>query len=336
MNKKLKSEIKKEKKIKEKKKITKIQITRIVLLGCAVVFLILGVIFTCIKQPIDGSIYYTNTTLEEREKTWEKKYSELFKYYDEQYPASHYENQMETSSFCEFLYKYSYTSETSETKTLVFELYNNSQNSATIGAIYIENRENESLYYKVATTGQTFTSRSSTTYTVEVPSSFEIADYVIWARNVNYDGHNWTVLSVDSYQNELERTKTFTISAQVKNMIGERPTNESESTEPIPGYMQAIINARLTYAMMYIISGILIFVAIFIRERKFVPHRPFEFSGSYTPPPSQPKEVIIKEIHHEPKIKRVVCLYCGSRYKDNLDECPNCGSSKIKPEQKSE
>ena len=159
------------------------------------------------------------------------------------------------------------------------------------------------------------------------------------ARGVDDDNdgvNDWDIFPVSSYSNELERTMSSQISKDVYDRIGERPTNENESKNPPPDYMQAIMDARLRYILLYVSAGILFAIGMICRDAVFMKsHTAFEYVSFpvTTPAPSEPKtEVIIKEIHHAPKVKKVVCLHCGSRYKDNLDECPNCGSAKIKGE----
>jgi len=322
--------------VKKKKKLTKIQITKIIMAGLSAICFVFAIVFTCIKSPIDGSIYCINTTLEEREEAWEAKRKELFDLYDRTYPASHYENRMTTSRFATLLYKESYSTISADEKQLSLEVINYTEKGIKIlGAIYIENREDDSIYIRIdASEDQYFSSKGKATYTVAVATDFEMEEYVIWAKGIDDDGDNhsdWSALQVSSYENELDRTKTFSISADIEKEIGERPTNQNESKEPRPHYMVEITNARLRFVMFYIFSATFLILAIVIHKPKHVYHRPLIIAPEPEYVEPQP-EIIIKEIHHAPKIKKVTCLHCGSRYKDNLDECPNCGSAKIEKE----
>ncbi|MBE5755745.1 MAG: hypothetical protein E7341_03635 [Clostridiales bacterium] len=322
--------------VKKKKKLTKIQITRIIMASISAICLIFAIIFTFIKTPIDGSIYCINTTLEEREETWDKKYKEMFDLYDRTYSASHYENRMTTSNFAKFLYKESYAAISNTENQLTLEVINfTDKNLKILGAVYIENREDDSIYIRIDESEDNFfSSKSKATYVVTVDADFEMDDYVIWARGVDDDGDNhsdWTYLQVTSYEKELERTKVFSIIGDIEKEIGEKPTSQNESKEPIPRYMVEILDARLRFILFYIFSVVFLVLAITIHKPKYTHRRLFAILTEPEFVEPEP-EIIIKEIHHAPKIKKVTCLHCGSRYKDNLDECPNCGSAKIEKE----
>lgn len=322
--------------VKKKKKLTKIQITRIIMASISAICLIFAIVFTCIKTPIDGSIYCINTTLEEREEAWDKKYKELFDLYDRTYSASHYENRMTTSTSAKFLYKESYANISDTEKQLTLEVINfTNKNLKILGAVYIENREDDSIYIRIdESEGNFFSSKDKATYVVTLDASFEMDDYVIRAKGVDEDGDNhsdWKYVQVTSYEKELERTKTFAISEDIKKGIGEKPTSQNESKEPIPQYMVEILDARLRYILFYIFSATFLVLAIIIHKPKHTYRKSFIITTEPEFVEPQP-EIIIKEIHHAPKIKKVTCLHCGSRYKDNLDECPNCGSAKIETE----
>lgn len=323
-----------DKKTKEKKKLTKIQIFRLVMAGLCAVCLICGIVFTCIKTPIKGSIYRINTTLEEREETFEKKQDELFNYYDALYDASHYEHRMKTSRFVKMLYKTTFSSDNGTTKQLTLEVINFTQTQIKIlGAFYIRDGETRTKYYRIhESEDAVFASRASKVYTVSVASEVNFDDYYIYATSIDddNDGHSdWQQLPLEDYYDELERTKTFSIYEDIAEEIGPRPTSENESTEPVPYYMVAIMNARLRYIMCYIFAVIFLVLALTIRGGSSSSTRSYmTYEKSYVPTRTETvKEIIIKEVHHEPKNKKVICSHCGSRYKDSLDECPNCGSS---------
>lgn len=322
---------------KEKRKLTKLQIVKLIFAGISVFFLILGIIFTCIKTPIDGYIYRINTSLEEREETWKQRKSELYDYYDQLYPASHYESRMETSRFVKLLYKISFTNEDENTKQLTIEVFNFTETPISIlWNIKFENREEKKYYYCNDVRDQVFGVKQSKSYSVIVDKDFDINDYVVWAISIDddNDGHkDWDHDIIESYEREMERNKTFSINDDIIEIIGEQPTYENENTEPIPYYMVEIVNARLRYIFCYIFAVVFLLISIFIRKAKSKNYSSSTvYQKSYVPEyTSTTKEVIVKEIHHHtPKTQKVICLYCGSRYNDDLDECPNCGSNKIK------
>ena len=95
-------------KIKIKKKLTKAQkIIKGILFGASAVLLVLAIVFTFLKEPIEGSIYKTNTTFQEREATWESEYDRLFDIYDASYSVEYFEQFLEpaTHSVGQILYK---------------------------------------------------------------------------------------------------------------------------------------------------------------------------------------------------------------------------------------
>lgn len=334
---------------KEKKKLTKIQIVKLILAGLSAVCLVLAIIFTCIKTPISGSIYRINTTQKQRERTWENKRDELYDYFDQNYSSSDFEDEIETSIWMKFIYKLSYSNETNDSKQLNIELINYSEKTIKIlGSVHVEHKDDEFDYRIDGSQDDVLTSKSSVNYSLTVDSDFDIEDCYISIYNIDYDNDavkDVTFSTAKHIEDELERTKTFKIYDEIEEMIGERPTNEYESTEPIPHYMVEIMNAKLRFIIFYCLTVLFLVLAIVVRKRKTYSYE--SNISQYTKPSinydvkpvrdNEPvREVIIKEIHHAPKIKKVVCLHCGSRYKDNLDECPNCGSSKIENEQKTE
>jgi flagellar basal body-associated protein FliL len=76
----MKEKIETKEEAKKKKKLRKIQIVKIFMAGLSALCLIFAIVFTCLKTPIDGTIYRINTTQKERETIWEKKRDELFDY----------------------------------------------------------------------------------------------------------------------------------------------------------------------------------------------------------------------------------------------------------------
>ena len=226
---------------KNKKKLSKIQLIRIVFFSLASVLFIIATIFSTIKMPINGSIYKLNTTRHEREKIYEKEFDRLFEIYDSSTQVSDYENQVQTSSFLELLYKYSYQERNDGTKTLIFKVYNNSKFSVTsMYSIYFKNRESSITEYTIKANERILFSNNSETYILIVSDDFEINDYIIYATSVKYDNSIYNTWHIDSYENELERTKITSITLMIRNQIGERPTIENEETDPIPDYLRKI------------------------------------------------------------------------------------------------
>lgn len=321
--------------VKKKKKLTKIQITKIIMAGISAICLTFAIIFTFIKSPIDNSIYYTNTSLEEREEVWEKKQSELYNYYDKLYSPSDFSNKISTSRFMKLLYQITEVTNTQpigNEKQLSVKIYNYKEDNITIlGAIYLEHKDDALSYIRIdESEDEVFTTKECVEYILFVDADFNIENYTVSAKGVDddNDGHSdWTIYPITSYDHELERTKAFSIFDQIEGIIGERPTNENESKEPIPQYMVEIMDAKLRYILLYVFSAMFLVLAIVIHKPKKHYHIPF--ATIIEPAPEPKTEVIIKEIHHAPKVTKVTCLHCGSRYKDNLDECPNCGSAKI-------
>ena len=322
--------------VKEKKKLTGTHIVKLIMAGFSVVCFILAIVFMFIKTPIKGSIYRINTTQKQRETTWENKRDELYDYFDKKYPASHFENEIDTSSWTKFLYKFSYSNETVSSKQLNIELFNYSEKTIKIlGSVHVEHRDNLFDYRITVSQGEVLTVKEAVNYSLIVDSDFDIEDCYISIYNVEYDNDGIkeeSFLTAKLYEKELERTKTFKIYDKIEEMIGKRPTNEFESTEPIPDYMVEIKNARLRAFIFFVLSVSFLVLAISVRKTRLSGSdlNIEYFSELENDEPEN--EIIIKEIHHAPKVKKVICLHCGSRYKDNHDECPNCGSSKIKDE----
>lgn len=327
-------------KTKEKRKLTKVEkISKIVFLSIGVLLTVMGIIFTVIKVPIEGTIYKTNTTFEEREQAWNNEYRRLFDLYDATYSPEYFESEMELESgiLGGLLYKTS-----TGGSILTIDIYNNATEKTIVYSIRLKNKVDES-YQNITTEQIEIYSRETKSYTITVADGFDMDNYWIIC-SYRHKGHLWSGHSLTSYQRELERTKTFEIIDMIEDEIGKRPDKMKENSEDLserPDYMDDILDARLNYIMCYMFAVLAFIPAIFIgvggkRQTYALP--------SYSSEPMV--EVIIKEVpvevkhdeedckHH--KIKKVVCLYCGARYKDSLDECPDCGSSRIKEEPQKE
>ena len=316
-----------------------------VLFGIAALLLGLGLLLTFIQQPIPGSIYKTNTTFEEREELWYAESKRIRAELDSILPLSYFERYMEprSGSIGEVLYKYSIDN---SSNTLSFTLYNNSVNTVKVYSIYFKNKENSLNEYSVLNIDRDFISKDSSTYSIEVDEDFVIDNYIIYCSYRN-NGHLWSQHPISSYQKELERTKYFTISDMIDEEIGERPDKQKEGAEEgdgRPEYMRYIIDARLSYCLCYMGAVLMFIIATVVTFNWHIDTKPvIAESFDYDYDNSLPVDEIINEIpvsececrHHHP-VKKVVCLYCGSRYRDDLDECPDCGSSRIKEENSNE
>ena len=335
-----KVKVKKQKIKKVKEKLSKPTIARRIILCLSAICLGFAIFFTVLKSPIKDSIYLTNTSLEERQETWENSFDEWYKYYNSRYSPSDFETKLSTSRFLKLLYSVSVNKTSETTKEVSLTIFNYTDSPITMrGAFYFDRIGDTSSIRVNDSQGKVFTSKEYAQYHITVDNNFNLDDYMIVARGVDDDNdgvNDWDIFPVTSYENELERTKLSQISKDIYDIIGEKPTFDNESKNPLPEYVQAIIDARLRYILLYISAGILFIFGMICRDSVFMKSHPMFEPITYPiprPAPSETKtEVIIKEIHHAPKIKKVVCLHCGSRYKDNLDECPKCGSAKIKGE----
>jgi len=333
------------------KKINGILLVKIIFASFAILFFILGIVYATVEMPIEGSIYKTNTSRAEREETWEKEFEERYKIYDEGTDVIIFENQVQKSSFLELLYRHSYSSMdyVNGTKDLRLEIINNSKLAVmSIYSIKLENRDDETDVYSQKASDRIMSSGSTETYLFTVPIDFDIDDYSVSANSVKYDNYTYRTWFVTSFERELEITKSWQISLWIYEEIGERPTIEYESTDPLPDYLVAINDNISLVIGWFFFSLIFGLPAIFIKNRKTKKFNNYSFNSNnfdvindtqiiyetqsdntLNELKEELKEEILEEIQRKTRVKKVVCLHCESRYDDSLDECPNCGSTKI-------
>ena len=305
-----------------------------------------GIFLNCIKTPIEGSFYHLNSSFEERQEIWDKKNEEFWDYYEQEYSSRDFSNDISVQDSLKLVYKFNYTEEVESTKQLNVTVYNYTSKAVrfqNIG-IYLSFRSEPPKYiYFDSSKHDTINSLENSTYSLVVDADFDFNDYIIFAGEVydlngNYMGEKGRGSFLYLYENELRKAKLSAIGDAVREQIGERPSPSNE-TDPQPDYMVKILNNQLAYTLLYIASGFLFMIAVISKIFGVILSKQ---KPSFTPMvkyvthvvPVQPeiREVIIKEVHHAPKVHKVTCLHCGSRYKDNLDECPNCGSARIKEE----
>lgn len=330
-----------------KKKINNIirLIAIIFLFSTAGIFLLSALMATFTKMDIEGSIYKTNTTREERELMWQAEFERLYKIYDESTDVKDYEDKMQASSYLNLLYKYTYvdTNPTDSTKELRLEIYNNSKSAVmSMSSIEIEDWYDEIVIYTLDANERILFSKGTETYILIVPLDFDIDDYNIIATNVKYDNYTYNSRYITSYEVELEDTKDAQITLIIYDEIGERPTAEYESQEPIPAYMEDINDNFAVCVILYVLAVVFAGFAFILKKRQSTKgntglnYAGFNNVGNQLDVQNnntndfkqELKEEIIDEIQRK-SIKKVICLHCESRYNDDLDECPNCGSAKI-------
>ena len=330
-----------------KKKINNVirLIAKIFLLSTAGIFLLSALMATFTKMPIEGSIYKTNTTREERELMWEAEFERLYKIYDESTDVEYYENKMQVSSFLNLLYKYTYvdTNPTDAVKELRLEIINYSENSVmSMSSIEIENWDDETDIYTTTANERILFSKGVETYIFIVPLDFNIRDYTVSANNVRYDNYTYNSWFITTYERELEVTKSNKITLRIYDEIGERPTVEYETQEPIPDYMADINDNFEVCVILYVLSVVFAGFAFMLKKRQSttsntglnyagfnnVSNQLDDQDNNTNDFKQELKEEIIEEIQRK-SVKKVICLHCESRYNDDLDECPNCGSAKI-------
>ncbi|MBQ8425214.1 MAG: hypothetical protein IJX17_04265 [Clostridia bacterium] len=329
---------------------TSLLILRIVFIGIAAMSFIFGIVYCVAQMPIEGSIYKTNTSRPEREEIWEEEFERLYDLYDdENSDLSQYENKIQLSLSLELLYKYSFTdSNTSDgVKTLRLEIINNSKYSVmSMGSIIIETWDDE-IAYSTKASDRILFSNASETYIFIVSDEFDIGEHSISATSVKYDNYTFKSWYITSYERELEVTKMNQITLRIYEEIGQRPTVEYENSDPMPDYLVVInenIYTVIGWFTFAVIFGILAFA---VRKRKNKTLNNYSYASnnfdvktdstivyetyeedSLDELKEELKEEIIEEMNKN-SVKKVVCTHCGTRYKDDLDECPNCGSTKI-------
>ena len=249
-------------------------IAKISLFATAGIFLLSALMATFTKMDIEGSIYKTNTTREERELMWEAEFKKRYKNYDESTESKDYEDKLQVSSYLNLLYKYTYvnTNPTDATKELRLEIYNNSENAVmSMSSIEIEDWYDEIVVYTIDANERILFSKGTETYTLTVPLDFDIDDYSIIATNVKYDNYTYSSRYITSYEDELEYTKYTQITLTIENEIGPRPTEEYETQEPIPAYMEDINDNFAVCVILYVMTIIFAGFGFMLRKKQNKP-----------------------------------------------------------------
>ena len=287
--------------------------------------------------------------IEKDQANWDVMYEEKYEYYD-QFPDEHFAYKL--SKFDDFFYKYSYSDRDSETKILNMQIiFNSNKVIESIGSLCFTNKDDNIIKYSIDIDS------IHRNWILIVPIKFKIEDFYITVTHVKIKDQLRPIISqsVGSYAEKLKNSRASIIHRLIIDEIGEYPSYYDEDGRYIEDFNPAYVACSCMVVASVILGAIGLVLCFYrksivneetdaieesINESQTHDYE-YEDEIEYESKEYQLDEEIIeeikadiredimKEIKEETNIKKVECLHCGSMYKENLDECPNCGSAKI-------